>query len=204
MPTVFWVVYDIVLGIAGFWTLGRALTRNEKYGIAVLVILGLGVAIYSGYSDYSDSVQIASLNDRVEQLTRGQAFNTGQLSGIGQMSGKTLELLAGKSDVNPNSADAVAHAAIAKIDDLSKTVSELEKYRNEHEAEEWPALTENQQEEWGAALSPLAGKIQETVVVTFDSRAERLAESIGPAFGHAQAAVANVYDRWSHRRHSDS
>jgi hypothetical protein len=142
MPTFLWIVYDIVLGIAGFWSLDRALTRNERFGLALLMVAGLGLATYSGYSDYADSQRIANLEQQVGRLSNGQAFNTGQLNAIGRMNGATLDLLAGKTSLDPSAGpDAVAKAAAKKIDDLAKEVEGLKRQAMEGE---WPALDADQ------------------------------------------------------------
>jgi hypothetical protein len=131
MATALWVFYDVFWGIAGFWALDRALTRNERFLVALLVVVGIGVATYSGYSDYESSQQISRLEQRVDDLSRGQAFSTGQLNGIGQVSGKTLDLLANKSNANPSAgADAVASAAVARITQLEHEVSHLLEQRH--------------------------------------------------------------------------
>ena len=74
MPTAAWVIYDIILGVVGFWFLERTLTSNEKRVVALLVIVGIAVATYSGYSDHQDSERMATSENKVMQLSEGQAF----------------------------------------------------------------------------------------------------------------------------------
>lgn len=142
-----WVIYEIIVLI---WTefLSRELSPWEKM---VLVALGIGVAIYGGHSEYQDSLQMSALNSTVKQmaqkldhtsaelansqnklkdatdkLANGQAYNTGQLSALGQMSSETLEMLANKSNANSSAgAEAVASAAVARITQLEHRVYHL-------------------------------------------------------------------------------
>lgn len=135
MATALWVIYDIALFVVGFWFLERNLTLKERNVIAGFAALGLAIAVYSGYSDYEQSAVI-------ESLKNGQAYNTGQLNTIGQLSGKTLDLLAGKTDANPKAgADVVASAAAAKIDDLAHKVEDLTRQMKEGQ---WAPLTPEQ------------------------------------------------------------
>lgn len=174
MATFWWVIYDIVLGIAGFWSLGRTLTRNEKFSLALLIVVGLGIAVYSGYSDYEDSQRVAYLEQKVSQLSNGQAFNTGQLNVIGRMNGKTLEMLAGKTSVDPSAGpDAVASAAARKIDDLAAELGDL---KRQMKGLEWPAISPASK----AKLQAVFGKVAplSISVMCNESDCRTLAENI--------------------------
>ena len=127
MPTVAWILYGIFVAVLGFYTLGRELTSREWKVVAAVLFVGLGVAAYSGYSDYSDRVETKALHNQVNELQQIQAYNTGQLSTLGQMSAETLNMVATKAGTSPNTGvDAVASAAVSKIDELSKQVASLE------------------------------------------------------------------------------
>lgn len=174
MATFFWIFYEIILGVVGFWSLERALTRNEKFGIALLVIVGLAVATYSGYSEHADSQRVAELEQQVSQLSKGQAFNTGQLNVIGRMNGRTLELLAGKTSVDASAGpDAVANAAAKKIDELAKEVEGLKRQALQSE---WLALNGDQSTTLRAALKAMVPA--SFMVACNETDCRKLAESI--------------------------
>jgi hypothetical protein len=89
MSTALWIVYDIILGVIGYFFLERPLTRKEWRRIALLVVIGLGVAAYSGNSDYQGSKQIDKLQGTIDELSKTQAFNTGQLAALGILARQT-------------------------------------------------------------------------------------------------------------------
>lgn len=127
MPTALWILYDVVLAIAGVWTLDRPLKRNEKCAVALLVALGVAVAAYSGYSDHANNERISALQRELDTVKNGQSFNTGQLNALSKIDAGTLKLLAGKTGKNVQAgANAVANAAVAKIDALGTKVGELQ------------------------------------------------------------------------------
>src|SRR5690348_17850111 len=107
MATALWVFYDIALGVVGFFFMDRKLTAKEKIVIAGLVVVGLAIAVYSGYSDHEDSVLMSSLK-------QGQDFSKGQLDVIGKILGSKLTLA---PDTN---AAVIANAAASKIDALER------------------------------------------------------------------------------------
>jgi RsiW-degrading membrane proteinase PrsW (M82 family) len=71
MPTFLWVMYDIALGIVGFFFLDRSLTKKEWSVVIGLLLVGIVIAVYSGYSDIEADALIVSLK-------QGRAYNTGQ------------------------------------------------------------------------------------------------------------------------------
>jgi hypothetical protein len=103
-----WVIYEIVVLV---WTefLSRTLKIWEK---VLLVVLGIAVAVYGGYSEHQDSVLMASLRE-------GQSYNTGQLDTI-------TKILGPKLGNTSNDAQAMAKAASEKIDQLSQQVADLQ------------------------------------------------------------------------------
>lgn len=123
MVTASWVLFDLIMVI---WTsfLTREISTREKL---VIAMIGIGVAVYGGYSEHRDS-------DLMSSLKQGQDFTKGQLNVIGK-------LLA-----TPNIAS--INNLKRKLESMQHTVGELQSYKNEHEAEVWPALTDEQQKEW--------------------------------------------------------
>jgi hypothetical protein len=75
MVTASWVFYDIVVFVVGFYFMDRRLTTREKGVVTFLVLIGIAVAVYGGYSDYRDSKAASSLANQVEYLKRQQADN---------------------------------------------------------------------------------------------------------------------------------
>jgi hypothetical protein len=133
MATALWVFFDIFCFLLGFLALDRPLTRNERYVIGLLVVAGIGVALFSGYGDYKSSRQIDRLEQRVETLSQGQAFNTGQLNELGQIGMKQLGFLAKQSDASPTaSAEKVLKAASDKIVQLQTQVTALKAAEHRH------------------------------------------------------------------------
>ncbi len=127
MATALWVIYDIVLFLAGFLVLDRNLTQKEKVVIASLALVGLVMAAYSGYSDYEDSALISSIKE-------GQLYNTGQLDALAKLDATALNTLAAKSGTDPKAgANAVANAAASKIEKLTQELGAFEE-------REWPIL----------------------------------------------------------------
>ena len=105
-----WVIYEVVVLI---WTefLSRTLKLWEK---VLLVMLGVAVAIYGGYSEHQDAESIASMNGRIgslqqsenglkgelrssraqlDALSKGQEFTRGQLDTIAKTLSNTPPLL---------------------------------------------------------------------------------------------------------------
>ena len=136
MVTMLWVIFDIIAVLVGLWFMGRPLRRKEKIAIAGFIFARIGIAVYGGNSEREDAERMAALQQQVTDLSKGQAFNTGQLSAIGQLSAKTLEFLASKSDANPKAGpDAIVHAASAKIDQLERELAKMKEHRHLSEAE---------------------------------------------------------------------
>jgi hypothetical protein len=113
MATAFWVIYDIMLFVVGFWFMERELTRKERVVIAGLAVMGLAVAGFSAYSGQQDDNLISSLRD-------GQEFTKGQLDAIGAILGNKLSL---SPDTN---AAVIANAAANKIDALEASLRQHE------------------------------------------------------------------------------
>ena len=72
-------------------------------------------------------------------------------------------------------------AVSAKMDRLQGRVTELEQYKQEHEAGEYPELSVDQQKQWAAAFAPYSGKIGEFDILHADSRSELFIDSIKKA-----------------------
>jgi hypothetical protein len=101
MVTALWVLFDTIVV---WWTslLERKLTQLEKM---VLLLIGLSVAIYGGYSEHADSNTQANII-------------------------ATLEAIASKVGVSPNTTPAqLGTATIAQIDALKKRLANLENQR---------------------------------------------------------------------------
>lgn len=181
MPTFYWVVYDIVLGLVGFWLLDRELNRNEKYFVALLAVIGLAIAMYTGYSDRQDSQSISALQKSVAELSNRQEFGIGQANVISQIDAKTLGLLAAESNIDPHTgANAVASAATTKIEglkgelgNLQNQVKSLQTFRNAHE---WPVPSLHDQQAFTQSLKGLGPHA--LVISCGDNDCEALSEAL--------------------------
>jgi hypothetical protein len=96
-------------------------------------------------------------------------------------------------------AQQAAQAAAARIDQLQATVSDLQRYKNEHEAEKWPALTDEQKKDWAAELAKYSGLAwgghpKQIEIINLDSRGELLVESLEEVFMVADLGNARVFN----------
>ncbi|HUY19634.1 MAG TPA: hypothetical protein VMV15_10440 [Candidatus Binataceae bacterium] len=162
MPTFFWVVYDVVLGVVGFFLLERKLTRKDWVLVWSLIAIGVAVAVYSGISDHEESALIASLKE-------GQDFTKGQLDVIGHLLGGQTNLTTA-NDLKEK---------LRSLRSLQTTVASLQQYKNAREAEEWPALNERQIRHWAAVLSQYPMK--RVAIAVSDPRSERFVISLKEA-----------------------
>jgi hypothetical protein len=121
MATALWVIYDIALGIVGFWFLERKLTRNENIAITGLVLMGLVIAIYSGYSDYQTSMQMTSLE-------KGQEFTKGQLDTIAKMLGSSKAVPA------ESTPSVLLLASSGRLNLFNKSAQDLQLWGNKFDA----------------------------------------------------------------------
>ena len=127
MATALWVIYDIVVGIFFVvFLMDRDLTVKEKWVIASLVVVGLGIAVFSGYSDHEASVAQEHNTEQLDRIAGVLAPKTGESTTIG--------------------AESLAQAAAAKIDALSNRVEQLQKRTGQRH------LTDKQKADLKAAI----------------------------------------------------
>ena len=133
-----------------------------------MILLGIGLAIFGGISEVRDS-------NKMDRLIADNAFTKGPLNSVST----TLGSLAAKSGANvSDSAATIVLAAAGKIDQLQSQVTALQKYKQAHEAQEWPALNAEQQAELVAALSKYSGQLKLIQIIDVDSRGELLVDSL--------------------------
>jgi hypothetical protein len=65
MQTALWIGYDTLVFVVGYWLLERELTARGKRVVALVVLAGLSVAGYGWYSDHRESIENASLRQKV-------------------------------------------------------------------------------------------------------------------------------------------
>jgi hypothetical protein len=86
-----------------------------------------------------------------------------------------------------------SEALTAQITSLRDEIGPLKTYKELHEAAEWPALTQEQQKKWVAALARYAGKLQTLDIVVGDSRSEAFTDSLKSTFKAAGLPDAGVF-----------
>jgi hypothetical protein len=179
MVTALWVLFDLVV----VWRtdlMTKPLSTTDK---AVLVLIGVGVAIFGGISEYRDS-------NKMDQLVADSSFAKGQLSALST----TLGTLAAKSGAGTNdSAVTIAQTAAAKIDKLQGQIAALQDYKTQHEADEWPALSTSEQEQWRIALAPLAAKVHQVEITETIPGSEFLVDSLTKALDSAGFPRSHVF-----------
>lgn len=138
LVTALWIAFDVAISVRMSRVTGP-ITKSEARGwVALGVVLAL-IYLAAGYGDYTSMTLLTSqvsqtqkqlrdtqaqLKNACDELTKGQAYNTGQLDVLGKIGAKELELLANKTNVSPNAgANVVASAAVSRIDELSKQVA---------------------------------------------------------------------------------
>src|ERR1700682_2442811 len=72
--------------------------------------------------------------------------------------------------------------AASQISAMKTHLDNLQQYKERHEAEEWPALNTEQQQEWVTELSRYSGRLQQIEIVSRDSREEVFVDSLVKVF----------------------
>jgi hypothetical protein len=69
-------------------------------------------------------------------------------------------------------------ALTVQINSLRSEIEPLKTYKQRHEVEEWPALTDSQEKTWRDDLSKFAGRLRTFQILAQDSRSEQLVDSL--------------------------
>ncbi len=84
-------------------------------------------------------------------------------------------------------------ALTEQIVSLRNEIAPLRAYKQQHEAREWPALTQEQQKKWISALAPYAGKLHTLDIVIGDSRSGAFTDSLRSTFQAAGLPDTGVF-----------